>query len=353
MSNKSRILIYTPTYDRSKGIQYRIAMLTKSLLENNHDVLLHKDKQESILRSFYAYTARFLLQVRSTWTYLGNKIANKILKSKPHPDVVFLTTDVCSGAVKTIKSYGIKVVLLLEDFSVDWLNIYGSPRKKILDILTSFASEADLIITPSKSFSKRVSEEIGLNTLPVPPGLELQITENEAKTRVYAYRSGKPCILHARQLATKQEAELLTIIARKLNNFAEIYALKAGKYYNKVKARNNIVWYHYQSVDEAMEYLKHCHIGLIVTPRNAPTFTSQWFYFSLLQPVVTITNNCVDDTLWIPIKDFLEDPQRLQKEVADLTATYEWNVKRLMQEIKSKYIRHKAHETFVKILNEF
>jgi hypothetical protein len=349
---RTRVLIYTPTYDKSKGLQYRLAMLTKTLQENNYDVTLYKDEQESILRVLYTYTTNFFMQIRGTWTYLGNRIGNKVLKTKPYPDIVFLTTDVCSGAIKTIKSHGIKVVLLLEDLSVDWLNIHGFARKKILDNLASFASDADVIITPSESFSKRISEELGLNTVPVPPGLELQTTEDEAKTRIHVHRSNKPHILHARQLATRQEAELLTILARKLSDFTEIYALKAGKYQNKVEKRSNIIWYHYQSADDAIKYLKHCHMGLIVTPRNAPTFTSQWFYFSLLQPVIAITNNYIDDTLWISIEDFLDNPQRLQSEIADLMTTYEQNVKKLAEVIKSKYIRHKAHEFFVKILNE-
>jgi hypothetical protein len=349
---RARVLIYTPTYSRSKGLQYRLRMLTKTLQENGYDVALYKDKQENVLRTLYTYTARYLLQVRRTWTYLGNSIGNKVLKSKPRPDIVFLTTDVCSGAVKVIKSYGIKVVLLLEDLSVDWMNIHGFARRKILDNLTHFALEADVIITPSESFSKRINEELGLHSIPIPPGLELQIAEDDAKKRMHAYKSEKTRILHARQLVTEQEAKLLSIIARRLNGFAEIYALKAGRYHSKVEKRDNVIWYHYQSVDEAIKYLKHCHIGLIATSRNAPTFTSQWFYFSLLQPVITITNNYVDDTVWIPLEEFLNNPQRLLNEISGLMAAYDWNIERLMRVIKSKYIRHKAHEPLVKILSK-
>ena len=349
---RTRVLIYTPTYNKSKGLQYRLAMLTKTLQENGYDVILYKDEHENLLRTLYTYTARCLLQAKSVWTYLGNSIGSKVLKNKPYPDIVFLTTDVCSGAIKMIKSHGIKVLLLLEDLSVDWLNIRGFARRKILNNLIYFASEADVIITPSESFSKRINEELGLYSLPIPPGLELQITEEGAKTRIRAHESDKPRILHARQLVTKQEAKLLNTIAEKIDGFAEIYALKAGRYYNKVKRRSNIIWYHYQSVHEAIKYLKHCHIGLIATSRNAPTFTSQWFHFSLLQPVITITNNYVDNTSWIPLEDFLNNPRRLQDEISSLMAVYNWNIERLIQVIKSKYIRHKAHEPLMKILNK-
>ena len=81
IDSNSKIVIYTPTYHRSSGLQYRLSMLIKTLKENNYCVRLIVDEHENLLRVLYSYTAKTVLQFRCSWLIIGKKIAKKIIKT--------------------------------------------------------------------------------------------------------------------------------------------------------------------------------------------------------------------------------------------------------------------------------
>jgi len=347
--SSGRILIYTPTYEHSKGLQYRLNMLMKSLWENEYTVFLYKDERETLLRKLYGRFARYALQYRSVWECIGESIAKKILKLNRKVDIVFLTTDVCVAAAKDLRKAGLKVVLLLEDLTVDWLNISGKSRDKVLKNLVSFAAECEIIVTPSYEFSERVRKELNLETLPIPPGVELAVTKEDVINR--CNQTAKPLLLHARQIITIDEARIISLVCKELKGYAMIYALRAGSYVSKVPSYN-VTWYHYDSIKEAINNLKKCHIGVIATTRDAPTFTSQWFYFSMLQPVIAITRKPIDDAYWLLLFDFINNPELLKEKLRDIMENYQSVIRKLEQNIKLKHLRNIAHKRLIEELNK-
>ena len=82
-ANEKRILIYTPTYRKSTGLQYRLSMLTKTLRENRFVVQLLIDNDEPLIRRIYYRFGKQLLKHEYTWRITGKHLANKILKYNP------------------------------------------------------------------------------------------------------------------------------------------------------------------------------------------------------------------------------------------------------------------------------
>ena len=321
----------------------------RSLQEHGYAVFLYKDERETLLRRLFSRFARYALQYRFVWEYIGETIAKKILKLNRKVDLVFLTTDVCVAAAKALRKAGLKVVLLLEDLTVDWLNISGKARSKVLKNLVSFTADCESIVTPSYEFSQRIRKELNLETLPVPPGVELVVTKEDVIGR--CNQMAEPLILHARQIATVDEARIISLICKELKGYAMVYALKAGSYVSKVSS-DNVTWYHYDSIKEAINNLKKCHIGVIATTRVAPTFTSQWFYFSMLQPVIAITRKPIDDAYWLSLSDFFDNPRLLKEKIIDIIEDYQSVVKKFKQNIKLKHLRDIAHKNLIEKLDE-
>ena len=272
MPSRNKLVIYTPTYYKSTGLQYRLSMLMKTLKENGYEVHLCVDEYETLIRGLYDKFAKHLLKYEHTWKFIGKHIVNKVLKY--NPDIAFLTIDTTAGAIPLLKSKGVKTVLLLEDLTVDWLQIIGRTREKILKHLSEYALQADLVVVPGNHIREKIRKELGIDPIVCPPGLELRVTIEEALSRSLE----KVCILHARRIVHPVEAQLLELISMHFSKDRYVlYALKAGKYHTRVKSRN-ICWYYYPTLEDAIKHVKKCHIGLIATPRVAPTFTSYWFH---------------------------------------------------------------------------
>jgi len=349
MSLGNRLVIYTPTYHKSTGLQYRLSMLIKTLKENGYEVYLHVDEHETLLRSLYARTAKHLLQYKYIWEVIGKHIANTVLKY--NPDIAFLTIDTTAGAIPLLKSKGIKTVLLLEDLTTDWLQVTNKARERILKHLSEYASQADLVVVPGNYFKEKVRSELGIDPVVCPPGLELKITLEEALSRPL----DKIFILHARRIEHPMEAQLLEVIAKQIpEDKYVIYALKAGKYHTKVKSRR-IYWYYYPSLEEAVKQLKRSHIGLIVTPRAAPTFTSYWFHLSLLQPPVIVSSKPIEEieskaSIHISLREeFLRNPQEIIDLIVNIVSKYP-NIVRNLYESISMLERNNAHKDLINVL---
>lgn len=344
---KNSIVIYTPTYHKSLGCQYYLRMLLRTIEENGYKAYLYIDDQETLLRTLYAKFAKWSLKEKITWEFMGRRIANKILKNIT-PTSILLTTDVSASAIPFLKIRGIKTILLLVDLTVDWLNIAGKTREKILTILSEYASQADLIVVPSNNFKEKVYKELGINSIVCPPGLELKVTLEEALSRPF----NNICILHARQIAHPVEATTINLIASYLATEDKylLYLLRAGRYYTHVKSAK-VRWYYYSSLKSALENLKKCHIGLIATPRYAPTFTSYWFYLSLLQPIVAITKSPIENTFSLSIDEFLKKPNLYVNRVIDeinlIINDYDKIIKNIYSSILSDSIRNRAHSQFI------
>jgi len=322
-------------------------MLIKTLKENGYEVHLYVDEHETLIRGLYNRFARYLLKYEYTWEFIGKHIANKVLKY--NPDIVFLTIDTTAGAIPLLKSKGTKTVLLLEDLTVDWLQIIGRTRERILKHLSEYASQADIVVVPSREFGDKVRKELGIVSIVCPPGLELKISLKEALLRPL----DKIYILHARQIEHPMEAQLLELIAKQLpENKYVLYALKAGRYYTNVKSRK-IYWYYYPTPEEAVKHLKKYHIGLIATPRNAPTFTSYWFHLSLLQPLITITPKPIEtgNSIYITPKEFLKKPWTIRNFINNIVSRYFSMVKDLYKNVLA-HERSNAHKKLIDILKE-
>jgi len=321
MHSRNMLVIYTPTYYKSTGLQYRLSMLMKTLRENGYKVYLHVDEHETLIRGVYTVFAKHLLRYEYTWRFIGERVASKVLKY--NPDVTFLTIDTTAGAIPLLKSRNVRTVLLLEDLTVDWLQISGKTREIILKHLSEYVSQADLVVVPGNSFKEKVRSELGVDPVVCPPGLELNVTLEEALSRPL----DKIHVLHARQIVHPVEAKLLELIAEQMpeDDRYVLHALKAGKYYSKAKSKK-IRWYHYPSLEDAIKRLRKYHVGLIATPRTAPTFTSYWFHLSLLQPLITITPKPIEvrGCIHVPLGEFLENPSR-------------WVMKSLIDDVASRY----------------
>jgi len=348
MSLGNRLVIYTPTYHKSTGLQYRLSMLIKTLKENGYEVYLHVDEHETLLRSLYARTAKHLLQYKYIWEVIGKHIANTVLKY--NLDIAFLTIDTTAGAIPLLKSKGIKTVLLLEDLTVDWLQVTNKARERILKHLSEYASQADLVVVPGEQFREKVKKELGINPLVCPPGLELKTTLEEALSRPL----DKVYILHARRIEHPMEAQLLELIAEQIpEDRYTIYALKAGKHHTRIRSRR-IHWYYYLSLEEAVKHLKKHHVGLIATPRTAPTFTSYWFHLSLLQPTIMITSKPPEETenvIYVPIDEFWEKPLTVKEAIDKIISKYLDIVKNLHKTALA-LSRNNAHKELIKVLRQ-
>jgi len=347
LRDKNKLFIYTPTYYKSTGLQYRLSMLIKSLKENGYDVHLYVDEHETLVRGLYDRFAKYFLKYEYAWKFIGKYIAKKILNYGPN--IVFLITDITASAIPLLKSAGINTVLFLEDLTVDWLQITGKARERILKRLSKYVLQADLVVVPGNHFRKKICKELGINSIVCPPGLELRVTVEEALSRSLE----KISILHARQIVHPIEAQLLELIT--IKNFSNdryvLYALKAGRYHTKVRSRN-VCWYYYPTLENAIKHVKKCHIGLIATPRVAPTFTSYWFHLSLLQPLIAVTNRQVERGYWIPFKEFMKKPSVIEEVVEDIVSRYRYVIENLYEYITVKLNRESTHRELLRRLKE-
>jgi len=346
--HKRKILIYTPTYHASTGLQYRLSMLMKTLRENSFDVKLCVGDNETLTRKAYYRFGKCLLKHEYVWKILGKRAADKIVKF--HPEIAILVTDVITGAVPYLKEKGIKTILFLEDLSVDWLNIGNNDRENILGILSKYVSMADAIIVPGEFFAKKIREELKVDSIVCPPGTELRVKLEEAFSRSL---DDKICILHARQIVHPLEARLLEFIAKQLpKDRYVIYALKAGRYWSMIKNKA-IQWYHYPTIRVAVEHLKSCPVGLIATPRAAPTFTSYWFYLSLLQPTIAITPQPLEGPhMHIDIGVLPYERNAISEFLDEVLARYHRLVEVLYNEITKKLHRRETHKKLITLLNK-
>ena len=266
------IVLYTPIYRASPGTQFRVNLVQKSLEITGHKTTLITGR-ETQLHKIYHSLGDKLLTKESVWKIIGKLISKPIIKQKPKTAILFI--DVCASAIPYLKKHNVNTILSIEDLTPEYKNYNPKTAEKFYQILTKHAEQANVIITPSYTLSERL-EHLGLKAIPVPIGLEPYITPEEALAR-----PSPPTILHAGQLNTKKQMEILLNLADKykllIHNF--------GRLADKLK-HPNIEKYRKLTPKEAINTVKRAHLGLILEYRKAYTLSRLYFHTSLLQPII-------------------------------------------------------------------
>jgi glycosyltransferase involved in cell wall biosynthesis len=266
------IVLYTPVYYTSPGTQARVDLLKKSLETSGYNVILAYDRnQDSMLRKIYNVLGEKLLTLESTWKVIGMLIARNIYKYRPKTAILLLDTS--ASAIPYLKRYGINTILSIEDLTPEYKSYDLQTSKKYYQLLLKYAEQADAIISPSYTLSKRL-EEIGLKATTIPIGLEPSISLDEALSRQYPY-----VILHAGQLNTQRKIEVILDLASRYKLMVHNFGDLADKLYHP-----NIEKYREERLN--INTVKDAHMGLVLEYRKAYTLTRLYFHVSLLQPII-------------------------------------------------------------------
>lgn len=277
--DKVKVAIYTPTYNRSAGIRYRVDMMSKAL-SRRFIVKILADERESMLRRLYRSIGPSLLQKEWIWERMGRSIASKIMKLRP--DAAILITDVSGSAIPFLKSSGVKAFLSIEDSTPEWLGMENSVHFN--SIFYRYAEKADGIVSVSSGLREKLLP-MGIKSEVVPPGLErILIDCDEAIERI---KQPIP-VLHSGQIYSRQEYEALKSAASSIIRSHGLISYSGGTYGRQLReSLLGAEWYSYPTLDEAAAALKGLAIGLIVRFK-AHNPTRLYFHASMLQPILAI-----------------------------------------------------------------
>ncbi|MCQ5376419.1 MAG: hypothetical protein NO516_00025 [Candidatus Methanomethylicia archaeon] len=171
--DKIKVVIYTPAYNKSSGMKYRVNMMSKAL-SKRFDVKILVDERESMLRGLYKTIGPSLLSKVWIWDGVGKSIANKIVKLRP--DAAVLITDVAASAIPFLKSAGIRAFLSIEDLTPEWLSM--DDPDPFNSVFCRYAEKADGAVSVSFSLKEKLLS-MGIRSEIVPPGLERVLIDRD------------------------------------------------------------------------------------------------------------------------------------------------------------------------------
>ena len=280
--NMTKIVIYTPTYNMSPGIRYRVDMM-KNALCTKFDVKILIDKREGVIRYLYRIFGSSILNLEWFWEKIGHSIANQIIKE--YPDVAILIVDVTASAIPYLKKAGIKVILCVEDLSWEWLLMKN--KEKMISIFKKYAFMSDKIITISNSLQEKLLQ-LSLKSIVIPPCLEKKYISFKDR---FNYFNSENILLHAGKIQHKEEYLSFCQIAKQIKGKYSVKSFFTGKLANSLAKKFSwIDWYNYSTSFKAIEHLKMCSIGIIIRYR-AHYPTRIFYHSSMLQPIIAIGDN--------------------------------------------------------------
>lgn len=303
-----KVLIYTPTYWKSPGTQYRIDMLKESLSQAGIDVFV-KISRENILRNLYKIFSHYLLLNKKTWIIIGKKISTEIAKYRP--TYAILVHDVTACASKYLEAMGIRTIISVEDLSARYNSkIYYNFKRRyyIINILCECLKNAWKIITPAYTLSSEISALCGVDVITVPIGLKPYVDFEMAVRRSFPIK-----IAHVRWLKNHYNFdELIKYIHSNKNVIFFIHNIGLVKNINAP----NIIKYRFKRPEEALDFLSRAHYGLIIEYGDFYTLSTFYYHLSLLQPMITKLSHKLQDEarlLGLPINSHIRN--EYEKEV--------------------------------------
>jgi len=267
------VILHTPTYYTSPGTQARVDLVRESLEIAGHKTMLIIG-WESFLQSAYHTLGKRLLTQETVWKVMGRLISRPICKQKPKAVILFV--DVSASAVPYLKECGINVILSIEDLTPEYKNYDFKASEKFYQILVKYADQADAIISPSHTLSSRL-EKIGLKAIPVLTGLKPYMSIEEALSR----SSNSPIILHAGQLNTQRQIEVILNLAGKYRLMVHNFGRLADKL-----SHPKIEKYRELTPEKAILVTKQANIGLVVEYKKTYSLARFYLHESLLQPII-------------------------------------------------------------------
>jgi len=226
---------------------------------------------DSIVKKVYNLLGDKLLTKDAFWRLIGKKLADRIMSY--NPDAVIVFTDICASTIPFLAKRKIKVVLSIEDLTPEYKAYPLTKALKFYELLKSYSSEADLIITPSFILEQRL-KRLGIIATTVLIGLESVLSLREALER-------DKLILHAGQLDDIRKVSIIYSIA---NNY-KVMVHNVGKFSGKLR-HSNVIKYRFNSLKTALEFCKKASMGLVVEHRRAYTLSRIYYHTALLQPII-------------------------------------------------------------------
>ena len=304
------VVLYTPTYYLSPGTQARVDLVRKSLEIAGHKTILIIGR-ESQLQSIYHTLGKRLLTLETMWKVMGRLISRPICKQRPKVAILFM--DVSASAIPYLKKCGISAILSIEDLAPEYKNYYLKTSEKFYQILAKYADQADAIISSGYTLSTRL-KKIGLRAIPIPVGLEPHISIEEALSRP----SNPPTILHAGQLNTQRQIEVILNLADKYRLIVHDFGRLADKL-----SHPKIEKYREPTPEKAMLVAKQANIGLVVEYKKTYSLNRLYFHTSLLQPI--IAEGCGP---WIEEANYLGIKLHPLSAVEEIIKNYNQNVRK-------------------------
>jgi hypothetical protein len=336
----TRIIIYSPAYDRSPGTKYRIDMMKKAL-EKEHTVQIVIDEREEILSTLYRYLGKTLLNHNFFWDLIGKTISNKLVNLKP--DVVVLIFDVSASAIPHLNQHGIKTILSVEDLTWEWLKIKNDSIKRIF---TEKSKDSDGIITTSDALYTKL-HYLGIESLIVPHGLDLiNATPENRKEQLQK----KLILLHSGKIQNYEESIAFEKMMKQLTNRYEILSYQNGDMNSKLSRKYpEITWYNYEKQDELLDNLSKASIGIIIR-YNANSPTRKYFHASLLQPVIAIGDNWTEEIEKHEI-GVVCDPEKIVEAINQITENYDKYVANTNKYAESNLIEN-TYKPLLELINK-
>ncbi|MGB9810070.1 MAG: hypothetical protein ACPLSA_08560, partial [Caldanaerobacter sp.] len=267
-----RTILYTPVYYTSPGTQARLDLVRKSLQMAGHKTVLITG-HETWLQNIYHTLGERLLKLENIWKIIGKYIVKAVYKQKPEAVILFL--DVSAAAVPYLKRSGIYTILSIEDLTPEYKSYDSKAANKFYQTFVKYAEQADIIISPSYTLSKRL-EQLGLKAITVPIGLEPLVSLKEALARPFP-----PILLHSGQLNMQRKVEIILSLANRyrllVHNFGNLAAMLHHP---------NVIKYRGTTLEEVVSIVRQVHVALILEYRRAYTLSRLYFHTSLLQPIV-------------------------------------------------------------------
>jgi len=314
----SKVVIYTPTYWKSPGTQYRIDMLMESLKLRGIDASLIVDR-EGVLRALYQRLSSILLDKKEVWDFIGKLIGLKVLRYKP--DYVILVHDVTACATEYLDKVGVKAIVSVEDLTARYVSsIRKNPSKAsaVNNILCQCLEQAWRIITPSYTLSSHINLMCGVKSFTVPVGLKPYIDFIDAVNRQPPIK-----IAHTRWLKHQANyAELLRFIRATRDALFLVHNIGLATHIKEP----NVIKYRFDRPKEAASYLSQAHYGLVVELSDHYTLTAFYYHMALLQPIIGRLSNRLQreaQAMELPIYSTIpSDYERELKILTDIRERY-------------------------------
>jgi len=314
-----KVIIYTPTYWKSPGTQYRVDMLLSSLKAFGINAELIIDN-ESILRSLYRYLSNVLLDKKKIWHIIGKNITDKVMRQRP--DYVILVHDVTACASQYLAKAGIRAIVSIEDLTTRYVaSLRKNPEKskRINDILCECLQETWKVITPAYTLTEHIKSLCNVDSTTVLPGLKPYVELETALQRQPPIK-----IAHVRWL--KHPINYI-----ELNNYINYKKDVIFLLHNIGSAQNikapNVIKYRFNTPDEATTFLSQAHYGLIIELSDHFTLSTFYYHMALLQPIIgKLSATLQRETTYLEIPIYSDVVDHYENEIralANLRKRYE------------------------------